>query len=63
MMLHQHSLARLPCGFKALLVAMASLVALELFVFQVLWCLLMRMALILTITISNDGIIACRDFS
>jgi hypothetical protein len=55
--------ARLPCGFKALLVAMASLVALELFVLQALWRLSMRTALIVTIAISDDGIIACRDFS
>jgi hypothetical protein len=55
--------ARLSCGFKALLVPIASLVALELFVLQALWRLLMRTALIVTIAISNNGIIACRDFS
>jgi hypothetical protein len=55
------SSARPPCNFKALFVAMASfLVAFKAFVLRALWRLSMRTASITTITISDDGFIACR---
>jgi hypothetical protein len=60
MLLFLGLLTRQPCNFKALLVAIASLVALNGLVSQVLWRLSTRMALIATIAISNDGVIACR---
>ncbi len=60
-MLLSCSMARLPYNFKALFVAMASiLVVFEAFMLQALWRLSMRTASIATTAISKDGFIACR---